>query len=249
MRQKMRDLADEPRPPHRGTADHHGIGAGLRQHRSGVREARTIAIRGHGYRNGFLDLADRRPVCPARIKLAARTAMNAEHGDPFGLRQPREFRRIDRLIIPAKPHFQCHGDAHGRDGGANKRHRQRDVAHQMRSGIAVRDFFSGTAHVDVNDRSPRILREPRRFRHNIRIAAGDLNHVEAAAVSRGFHQIGGIPAGEMICRDHLGDGKRGSKPVREPPHADVRHPCHGCQKRASRKLGAADLERSASTIA
>ena len=47
MRQIMRDIANEPGPPDRGTADHHRIGAGSCQHRRRVGQARAIAIRDH----------------------------------------------------------------------------------------------------------------------------------------------------------------------------------------------------------
>jgi len=59
LRQVMGNIANEPRPPDRGTADHHRIARGLRKHRRRVREARAIAIRDHRYRNSFLDRADR----------------------------------------------------------------------------------------------------------------------------------------------------------------------------------------------
>ena len=68
-RQKMRDVADQPGPAQRRAADHHRIGAGVREHLGGVLGARAIAIGDHRNAHGLLDRGDRRPIGarPCRI--------------------------------------------------------------------------------------------------------------------------------------------------------------------------------------
>ena len=151
---------------------------------------------------------------------------------PSASAQPAEFGRIDRLVIPAEPHFQRDRYAHGRDRGADERDREANVAHQMRSGIAIRDFFRRAAHVDVDHRGAGVLRKPRRFRHDIRLAAGDLHHMETHTRAFCSQPVRRIAAGVMIRGDHLGDRESGAKSMGQPAHAEIGDTRHRCKKSA-----------------
>src|ERR1700730_18624376 len=92
--------ANEPWLAHRGTADPHRVRPGLGEHRPRIGKTLAVAIRGDVNGSRLFYLADRSPIRRRGVKLAA--GMDGEQGNAFRLRQPCEFRSIDRLRVPTQ---------------------------------------------------------------------------------------------------------------------------------------------------
>jgi hypothetical protein len=142
-------IANEPWLAHRGTADHGRVGPGLGEHRPRIGKTLTVAIRGDG--DG--------PIRRRGAKLAAGAAMDGEHGNAFRLRQPCEFRSIDRLLVPAEVHLE-------------------------RDRCDCRE-----AHIDGDHRRAQILGTARRLRYCAGFASSDLHGMEPEALTLGFDLI------------------------------------------------------------
>ena len=81
-------------------------------------------------------------------------------------------------LTPTRTHFEC--DRYvawrtGRHHGLNDLQRQRFVLHQRRARPFVTDFFSRTAHVDVNDLRTTVNVVGRSIGHHGCIGASDLH--------------------------------------------------------------------------
>ncbi len=98
-------LARQPGLALRAAADHDRIGAGFFQRRDRFLERCDVAIYDQRNRNGILDRAHRVPIRFALVELAAGAAMYGDHLHAGRFRTARQFRRIDRAIVPAEPHF------------------------------------------------------------------------------------------------------------------------------------------------
>jgi hypothetical protein len=80
--------------------------------------------------------------------------------------------RVERAIVPAKPHLQRHWNFHRRDRGFDQGERMIEIAHQCRAGLAAGDMARRTAHVDVDDVGAGGFRNARALRHPMRLATG-----------------------------------------------------------------------------
>ena len=152
--------------------------------------------------------------------------MHRQHGDPLGFSEAAKLGRVDRAGVPAKAHFERDGDANGANRGADQIDGQRQIPHQMRSGVAGRHLFGGTAHIYIDDGGARILRYARGLGHRIGLAASDLHHVGRNAAALGFEPVGDIAARIGVGRDHFGDDERSPEPPGETTHGDIRDAGH-----------------------
>jgi hypothetical protein len=109
--------------------------------------------------------------------------------------------------------------------------------------------FAGAAHVYVDHRGAGVLRKARRFRHDIRVAAGDLHHMEPRSRALCFQPVGGIAAGVTAGGEHFRNCKRGAEVARETTHAEVGNPRHGREKRAPIEMESANVESGAASAA
>ena len=103
--------------------------------------------------------------------------MHRNHLHAGGFGAARQLRRIERTIVPAEPHLQCHRHFHRSDRRLDQPQGMVEIAHQRRTGLAAGHVARGTAHVDVDDVGAGGLGDPRALRHPVRLAARELNHV------------------------------------------------------------------------
>ncbi len=149
--------------------------------------------------------------------------MDGEHGNAFRLRQPGKFRTIYGTLIPTETHLQRDWDSHGGDSGADERHGEFEIAHEVRAGVAARDLFCRAAHVDVDHRGTQILRQTRRLRHQAWGASGDLHGVGTGAAGCSLDLAGGVTKRETIRCNHFRNREACAKSLRQPAHAEIGH--------------------------
>ncbi len=166
--------------------------------------------------------------------------MNSQHGDAFTFRATRELRRIEPGFIPAEPHFHGDRNLHRADGGADEIRCEIEIAHQGRTSRAASDALCGTAHVDVDHGSASGFRKPRRFRHRLGRAAGNLHDMRRnplpGCADRGF----AISADVELRVQHFRNSQRRAKAHGEPTHAEIGDTRHGGKKRPARQAQRAD---------
>ena len=226
-RRRCATMARQPRPAVGAAADHDAVGAGQRQHRRDVVETGGIAIGDHRDRHRLLDRADRRPVGPALVELAARAAV---HGDHPHAGAPRRRRASSGALIElwSQPSriFSVTGSGVAATVASIRVQRMVEVAHQRRAGIAGRHLARRAAHVDVDDVGAGVGRRPRAFRHPVRLAPGELDDVRPVARALGAHGRFGRACGKLVAGHHLGDHQAGAEFGRqraERPIGDARH--------------------------
>src|SRR3546814_3658799 len=66
---------------------------------------------------------------------------------------------VEAVVAPAHAHLDRHRHLHRLDAGLDQRRGEFQVAHQRRTGVAIRHLAHRTAHVDVDDRGAAILVE------------------------------------------------------------------------------------------
>src|SRR5215203_5696341 len=199
------DLPDEPRPADCGPADHHGGGSGRRQAGGGVFDRGDVAIGDHRDPWPRHDLGDALPIGAALVELLAGAAMDRDRLDAERFAEAGKLGRVDAILIPAEPHLHRDRDGAGRDRREDKPSRQVEIAHQRRAGIAARDFFRRTAHVDVDDRRTVGFGDTRRLPDPVRIAAPELDDMRGNPLAlRPQPRLGGA-ADVVIGGNHLGE--------------------------------------------
>ena len=206
-----RELAGKPRPALRAAPDHDGVGAGSEQRDVGIVEWLNVAIDDDRDRDRLLDGAHRRPVGMAVVELAAGTAVHGDKRDARLFGAARQIGRVERGVVPAKPHFQRHRNLDRRHDCLDQGERMVEIAHQRRTGLAVGDVFGRAAHVDVDDLGAARLGDARAFGHPLRLAARDLHDVVSDAVPFGAKARIALALRERRAGHHLGDDEAGAQ--------------------------------------
>lgn len=88
------------------------------------------------------------------------------------------------VVVPTQTGFEGNGYACRTDDGFQNGGNQRLVLHQRATGLDIADFFSGTAHVDVDKLRPKADVVTRGIRHLLRIASGNLHGNNAAFIGK-----------------------------------------------------------------
>ena len=114
-------------------------------------------------REFVLDRANRGPVRTALVELAAGAPMHGDEAHARLLGAARQFRRVDRAIIPAEPHLERDRHRDRADRGFDQRQRVIEIAHQRRAGLAAGHVPRRTTHVDVDDVGASRFGDPRRL--------------------------------------------------------------------------------------
>src|SRR5437879_3827732 len=124
-----RDLRRKPRPALSAATDHDGVRAGARERGLGVVAGHDVAVDHDRDRHRLLDGAHRRPVGAPLVELATRAAVNRDELYARCLGATRQFRRIDRAVVPTQSHLQGYGYARRRHGRIHKTDRMVEIAH------------------------------------------------------------------------------------------------------------------------
>ena len=161
------DLAGQPRLALRAAADHDGVGARHFERGHGLLERCDIAVDDERNADRIPDGAHRAPVGLALVELAARAAMHRNQLHAGGLRAARQFRRVERAIVPAEPHLQRHRHFHRRYRRLDQPQGVVEIAHQRRAGLAAGHVARRTAHVDIDDVGAGGFGDPRALRHPV----------------------------------------------------------------------------------
>src|SRR5258708_26667605 len=169
------DLTGQPGLALRAAADHDPVGAGHFKCGHSLLERGDIAVDDEWNSDRILDRAHRAPIGLALVELATRAAMHRDHLDAARFRTARQFRCVERAIVPAEPHLQRHRHFHGRYRRLDQSHGAIEIAHQCRAALAAGHMPRRTAHVDIYDVGAGGLGDPRAFRHPPDLAARELN--------------------------------------------------------------------------
>ena len=157
------------------------------------------------------DRAHRAPIRLALVELAAGAAMHGDHLHAGGFRAARQFRRVERAIVPAEPHLQRHRHFHRRDRRLDQFERVIEIAHQRRAGLAAGHMTCRATHVDVDDVGAGGFRDPRALRHPLGLAAGELNHMRADAGRLAAQPRHRPAVDEFVAGGHLGHDQPGAE--------------------------------------
>src|SRR5450631_4630877 len=95
------DLAGQPRLALRATADHDGVGARHLQRGYGLLERCDVAVDDKRDPNRIPDGAHRAPIGLALVELTTRAPVHRNQLHARGLGPARQFRRVERTIVPA----------------------------------------------------------------------------------------------------------------------------------------------------
>ena len=123
------------------------------------------------------------PSRPALVELAARAAMHRDHPHARRLGAARELRRIERAVVPAEPHLQRHRHRDRADRRLDQGQRMVEIAHQRRAGLAAGHCWAGQPMLMSMMSAPARFGDARALRHPVRLAAGELDDVDADALA------------------------------------------------------------------
>jgi hypothetical protein len=225
----MGDFAEQPGAALRGTADHHAVGAGMREHVAGFFRRRDVAVGDHRNADGGLHRGNRVVLGLAAILIGARAAVYGDGADAGRLGEARNPEDVAVFAVPAGAAFE--GDRRFRHG---LHHRFEDARHerlvleQRRAGHDVAHLLGRTAHVDVDDlRAVRDVVTRRRGEH-ARIGAGDLHgdRLDLAGVV-GAPQGLGAAVEQRVGSHHLGNCEAGAQLLAQLPERAVGDARHG----------------------
>ena len=127
-----------------------------------------------GMDTALLDLAHGAPVGAALEELAARARVHGDQLHAGGLGAARQLGGVAARVVPAQPHLQRDGHAHGADDRFDQRQGVIEVAHQRAARQLARHLARRAAHVDVDDVGAEPLGDAGALRHPARLAAGEL---------------------------------------------------------------------------
>ena len=96
-------LPEDPRVLHRGAAAHHGVAAGLPEHREDVFGRRHVAVSDDGDRHGLLEARDAAPVGVARVHLLRGARVQRDRGDALARADPAELEVVHGLVRHPEP--------------------------------------------------------------------------------------------------------------------------------------------------
>ena len=158
------------------------------------------------------------------IELAPRPAMNGDHLDPGILGNPGQARRVAVFVVPARAHFQRHGKLYGLDHRFENLCRLGFFPHQGGAGVTVHHLLDRTPHIDVDERRTAVFVELGGFRHDVRLAPGQLHGHRKflGTIGRHLHGLAVLPD-HGLARDHLGDNQSGAFAFHEAPKRQVGH--------------------------
>jgi len=74
------------------------------------------------------------------------------------------------------------------------------------------------------------FRDPGAFRHPVRLASGELNHMRAYSGGLATQPRHCVAVDEIIAGGHLGHDQTGAELGRKPSDGRVSHPRHRCQE-------------------
>ena len=220
------DLPRQPRLALRATSDHHRVRPRTIECVPRIGKRGDVAIDHQRNIDRLANGANRVPVGLALVELAAGAAMHRNQPDAGGFGPPRQFRRIDRAVIPTETHLQRHGYADRADGRLDQRQRVVEIAHQGRAGLPPGHMAGGTTHVDVDDVRPRRFGDTGPLRHPAGLAARQLHDMGAAAGGLRAQQRHWPAAHQIVAGRHLGNHQTGAEPLDLPPERDVGDPGH-----------------------
>ncbi len=197
-------------------------------------------------RYGVLDGPNRRPIGGAVVKLLARAAVHGDEVSALGLRPSRQFRRVERGVIPAEPHFHAHGNFDRADGRGDQPAGLVQISHQGGAGEPASDPFAWTAHIDVDPARAGVFGVARRESDPFRVARGDLNDAGSRlAFPRAGEPQPCLPvvAGNARGGDHFAKRRAGAMTLGDPPHGRVGDAGHRREEGAARDREPANCQR------
>ncbi len=156
--------------------------------------------------------------------------MHGQQGDAFAFRAPCELRRVDRVVIPAQPHFQGNRNIHRADDGTDEVRCEIEIAHQGGTGRAAGDALGGTSHIDVDHGGTGGFRKPRRFSQWTGCVAGNLHDMRRNPLPGSADHSFAIPADVKFRVQHFRNGQRCAKAHGKPAHAEISNASHGRKK-------------------
>ena len=142
-----------------------------------VLRLKDIAVGEDGDGHGLLYRPDIVPVGPAGVHLHLGAAVDRHGGHTGGLHGLGELHAVDGALVPAQPEFDGDGpSARPPDDRLGHLHRQLGVPHQAGAIPGVGHLGHRTAHIDIQNVRPRLLRgDARRLLHAVRVAAEELH--------------------------------------------------------------------------
>ena len=224
--ERARYAADQPRRADRRAPDHHPRGARKREHGARVFEGRAIAVDDDRDPDRLDHRADGGPIGAAIVELRARPPVDGRHPRPRLFGPARKFGRVQRRLVPAKPHLDGHGNRHRLDHRGNETLGVIKIAHQRRARQSARYPPRRATHVDVDERGACANDPSRGLRQSPRFAADKLDRMGGQSLALGAHPRLGVALKIGFGRNHLGEHERRPETACDPPHgqiADARH--------------------------
>lgn len=186
-------FGENPRLTLRGSADHDGVCARVRQYPSGFFGAVDVAVGNDRNPRGLLDLPNSVVFGLALEFASAGAAMDRQGLNAAVFGDTGDFGRVTVFTVPAGPDFQRYRNVDGGDDSGQNVFHQLLVFQQGRTCGGGTDLLGRAAHVDVNDVGAALLIQFGRFRHFHRIVTQDLHGSEAGfAGVIGFLQCSGV---------------------------------------------------------
>ena len=246
--------ADEPGRAQRRPADHHTVRARLRHHGARIFDRRAIAVDDDRNCDRVDDRARRPPIGPTVVELSPRAPVNRHHPAPARFGAAGEIGRIQRTLIPAETHLHRDGNRDRVDDRGDDPLGAVEIAHQRRPRQCARHAPRRTAHVDVDDLSPRAFDPARRLGHRDGLAADELDGMGRDPLALGAHRRFGVALEKGLGGDHFGKDERRAEAARDPTHRQVADAGHrrehrdAVQRDRPKEIGAAVLKVSAILI-
>jgi hypothetical protein len=228
--QRSADLADQPGSSLRGPADHRRISARGCNGLAGILGRMDIAIDDQRDGDRLFHRPHGGPVGLALVELLAGTAVYRHQLDAGILGPPRQFRRVDAVMIPTQAHFQRHRHAGRSDSRLNQGQRMIEIAHQGGAGQALGHLPGRTPHIDIDDIGPGIDGNAGALRHPVCLAPGQLDHtgLQRCVERRLAHHIDPA-AGQRVAGDHFRHDHARPETLRLAAERQVCHTRHGRQ--------------------
>ncbi len=170
-------VAEYPRVANCPPTDHHGVDAGLLEHRVDPLRVESVAVPDQrDVADAFLlDLPEPLPPRLARVLLLPRPGVDGQRADPDRLQHPGDLDDLNRVLVPTQPRLHGHRPVGFFD------HRLRDLFHlreaPKNAGAPVlrHDFSDRTPEVDVDHVRLDGVHDRRRAAHLVDLSAPHLD--------------------------------------------------------------------------
>ena len=170
----LRDLAEDPGVRGRGAADHHGVAAGLGDHRGRVFRRADVSVADHRNVHGLFYRGDPFPASLAGVGLFAGAGVQGHGIQPLGFRHARQLHADDLRIVPTQAELDGEGNrdrlAHCAEDFADPR----QVAQQARAAVTAHHALGGAAEVQVHGVEPGVLDDARGFGQRLGVGPEEL---------------------------------------------------------------------------